>query len=118
MARTKEKRPVRRVHATVPALNRHSDVTTPGGLTPAVRFPGDALPPSSWRGQRRVRAPTPHTHQAYTPSNDKGVLGMGKVIKISGGDKSTLGCAVLLIVGLAAILATGTGGAYMWVTLT
>lgn len=43
---------------------------------------------------------------------------MGKVIKISGGDKSTLGCAVLLIVGLAAILATGTGGAYMWVTLT
>ena len=30
--------------------------------------------------------------------------------KISGGDKSTLGCAVLLIVGLAATLgATGVG---------
>lgn len=33
--------------------------------------------------------------------------------KISGGDKSTLGCAVLLIVGLVAVLATGAGGAYM-----
>lgn len=37
---------------------------------------------------------------------------MGKVIKISGGDKSTLGCAVLLIVGLAATF--GVGGAGWW----
>ena len=43
---------------------------------------------------------------------------MGKVIKISGGDKSTLGCAVLLIVGTLAVLATGAGGAYMVQVLT
>jgi hypothetical protein len=39
---------------------------------------------------------------------------MGKTIKISGGDASTLGCAVLLIVGLAAVLAAGTG---VWVAV-
>jgi hypothetical protein len=39
---------------------------------------------------------------------------MGKTFKISGGDASTLGCVVLLIVGLVAVAAAGAGGAYVW----